>query len=68
MIKVRSEMDIFEVDGKKPEDYPPPKLVIESHWNCPNRVVVVLPDGKRFTVIVSDLDAAIRNATNSNRY
>lgn len=67
MLKVRSEMDIYEVDGKDVTEYPPPKLVVESHWNCPDRVVLCIHD-ERYTVIVRDIEAAIRNAANSNRY
>jgi len=42
------------------DHYKPGGLVVESHWNDQDRVVLVV-DGKRYTVIASDLaDAAER--------
>lgn len=40
---------------------------VDAHWNDPNLVVLTIGDEQR-TVSASDLAAAIKNATNSNRH
>jgi hypothetical protein len=39
---------------------------VKSHWNM-DRLVVLQVDGIEYTIVASDLHAAINNATNSNR-
>ncbi len=64
-IDVRSEIEIYEVDGKEVElGIDPPKLVVESHWNRDEFVVLTL-DGKSVTVEADKLRKAIENATNT---
>jgi len=68
VIKVVNTMEVYEIDGKKPECFPRPQVTVESHWNDPNMVVLIFPDGARFTVVARDIAAAISNATNSRRH
>ena len=69
MISVTSKVKIYEVNGQEP---PPPELAtltISSHWNLEAMVVLELPNSRNtWTVSRRDLEAAIQNATNSNRY
>ncbi|MBI3938160.1 MAG: hypothetical protein HY323_14375 [Betaproteobacteria bacterium] len=56
MVTVR--LTVYELDGT--DHYKPGGLIVESHWNDHDRVVLVV-DGKRYTVVASDLaDAAER--------
>ena len=55
---VTVRLTVYELDGA--DHYKPGGLIVESHWNDQDRVVLVV-DGKRYTVIASDLaDAAER--------
>jgi len=69
MIKVSSKVKIYEVNGSEPV---PPELdtmTITSHWNRDALVVLELPNSRNtWTVSRRDLEAAIQNATNSNRH
>ncbi len=42
----------------------PPTVGIHSHWNR-NDLVIIEINGKQLTVVAKDLEAAVRNATNS---
>ncbi len=68
MIKVTCEVKVYEVDGKEakhsPSDEP---VIVSSHWNYRDRVVLTL-NGKSVTVLADDLEKAINNATNTNKY
>ena len=68
MIKATNEIQCYEINGEDAPMVDVPRLIIESHWNSPDRVVIKLPDGGSFTVLVRDIEAAIRNASNSSRY
>ena len=55
---VTVRLTVYELDGA--DHYKAGGLIVESHWNDRNRVVLVV-DGKRYTVVASDLaDAAER--------
>lgn len=65
-IKVENAIIVYEVDGVKPDvksDYP--RLILRSHRDSSSRVVIETPDGKRYTVMARDLNAALHNATNT---
>ena len=64
MIKVINEVQVYD-DVK----FATEKVVIKvhSHWN-ENRAVELEIDGKRYKVYADDLIAAIKNATNTNRF
>ncbi len=66
MIKVTNEIVIYEVDGRD-DVLNDAKLIVESHWNYNERIVLDY-GGKKITVIASDLEKAISNAKNSNRF
>ena len=55
---VSVRLTVYELDGA--DHYKPGGLIVESHWNDHDRVVLVV-DGKRYTVVASALaDAAER--------
>lgn len=68
MITNTNKLPIYEINGT---DVPPgakdAEIEVASHWNESSKVVLVV-DGKRLTVVASDLGAAIRNATNTARH
>lgn len=66
MIKVTCEIPVYEVDGQAPA-MSGPGLAVRSHWNDPRMVVIETPNGEKVTVVARDLEAAIRNATNTSR-
>jgi len=68
MIKVTNEVEPYEVDGNESSGLKSSKdlLIVESHWNR-DSFVVLKYKGKSITVIASDLNSAISNATRSNR-
>jgi hypothetical protein len=67
MIKVSNELTVYEEDGKDTAMIDGPKIRVLSHWNDPDRVVLVIGE-KKLTVIARDLEAAITNATNTRRH
>jgi len=64
VIKVTSDVPIYEVDGEETQTGPGPNLTVESHWNHRDRVVLVV-DNHRYTVLAHDVEAAVKNAQNS---
>lgn len=66
MIKVKNEIKVCEINNKE-VDWPKNSIQVLSHWNDDNKVVLVIDD-KCYTVSANDLEAAIKNATNINRY
>ena len=66
MIHVENEVTVREISGKEVPlgSY---NLRIESHWNK-NNAVVLTYDNVRLTVLATDLQQAIVNATKSNRF
>ncbi len=64
MIKVTQAIEIYEEDEMAMPIGVNKSISIESHRNSQRRVVLVV-DGKRYTVIASDLEKAIENATNT---
>lgn len=60
-----SRIAAYEING---EGMPPtgeeyPELIVESHWNRGEMVVLSLGDGRKITVAANDLLLAIRRAT-----
>lgn len=68
MIKVSSEVIIYEIDGKEVKIGTNKVLLIESHWNKPDFVNITLPGFDPITISARDLKVAIENAQNANRY
>ena len=62
-IKVRCEVKIYETDGIE-SVAPHPTINVESHWPLEDRVVLLMPNGTRYTVLVNDMENAIDNAAN----
>jgi len=67
MIKVSQQVEIYEENDKEVPIGTNKYMGVESHWNHNERVILVI-EGKRITVIADDLEAAITNATNINRF
>lgn len=63
-IRVQSAMNIYEIDGTDTSGLKLPQLLVESHWNRRNLIVLDV-GGKRYTVDADDLRAGIQNATNA---
>lgn len=66
MIKVSSQVTIYEMNGKE-TTIERPRLVVKSHWNNEDFVILIFED-KEITVTAKDLVAAITNATRINRW
>jgi len=66
MIKVTNEVPVREVDGVVAR-IGGPTISVESHWNWSGSVVLVV-EGKRYTVSRNDIDAAVANASNVPRF
>ena len=62
-MKVENEIQIYERDGKELGVGMSESMKIKSHGIRRNFVVLEI-DGKRITVVDSDLEKAIANATN----
>ena len=70
MIFVMNEVNVYEVRGKPTRDMDikeVPTFGVYSH-SINNEMVVVSSNNGLVTVLASDLIAAIKNATNSNRF
>ena len=63
-MKVENQIKIYEIDDKNTNQADSDKcLIVKSHWNYTDRIVVVF-EGKEITVIASHLRKAIENACN----
>lgn len=60
-IKVTNELSTYDEPSKTP-------VRIHSHWNEPKKIVIEFLGGEKRTVIASELLAAIKNATNTDRF
>lgn len=65
MIKVQNRVTVYEINEK---DTTTSELMVFSHWNDPNRIILQFDQDKRYTVLASDIIEAIKNAQNSNRF
>jgi hypothetical protein len=60
-MKVFNEIKVYEVEGDEPKN--DVVLVVNSHWNYSDRVVLKFED-KHITVLASNLNKAVDNAIN----
>jgi len=67
MIKVKQTVEIYEENGGEIPLGISKHMTVESHWNRDERVILVI-GRRRITVIAADLQAALDNATNTNRF
>lgn len=67
LIKSTNTMKVYELDGKETRIGEAPEIVVESHWNKPTMIVLVV-GGMRYTVFAPDLEAALKNAQNTSRH
>lgn len=68
MIKVENFVQCYEEDGKEIRTLDHPKVIFRSHWNQNSMVEIELPDGKRYTVLIKDVQSAIINSGNISRF
>ena len=70
MIQVSSVIYVYEEDGKPTSEMSRDVIrlfLVKSHWNETEKVIIHV-DGKEWTVLADDLIAAVKNATNRNRF
>jgi len=65
-MKVETRVECYEVDGTETPVMGDVSIAVLSHWNRDNMVVLKL-GSKSYTVVGSQLERAIRNATNVER-
>lgn len=61
-VKTSCRVRIYEVSDEAVPGVMP-ELCVETHWNHDDRVVLVTPQGERFTIIASDLHLAINRCS-----
>lgn len=66
MINVVNKLKIYEINDEEIDINDEKILEVENHWNIRNFVVLKFNDVK-ITVSANDLEAAIKNATNTNK-
>lgn len=63
-VKVRSDIQVYEIDGTEVTvGLPDQIMTVESHWNR-NEMVILSFGERKVTISASDLEKAIKNATN----
>ena len=64
MMAVETRVDIYETDGTRAIGLGLSAIKVHSHWNDKDFTVIELPDGKKYTVVIRDLEMALQNARN----
>lgn len=62
-MKVESKLSVYEVDGSE-SPFDTVHVLVRSHWNRRDFVVIETPDGHAYTVNANDLDRGTANAKN----
>jgi len=65
MIDVQCHLKIYEIDGQEPKTVE--RMIVQSHWNQDQLVVLRIPGCPSITLGKRDLEVAIQNAGNINR-
>jgi hypothetical protein len=70
MIKVENYVRCYEIEGRDMTiiENPSPVLILRSHWNLQDRVEIETPEGRKYTVLIKDVVAALTNAGNTARF
>lgn len=65
-MKVENFIKVYEIDRCEVQsDFSDsPQVKVSSHWIYDDRVVIKCGDGQSFTVLVKELEKAVRNASN----
>lgn len=65
-MEVINRLDIYEIDGNEVNvtEEVDPKILIRSHDNYQDYVIIETPDGHSYVLEISALKAAINNASN----
>jgi len=67
MITVESKLIVYEVDGEETRIGERQEIIVRNHRYNDSMVVLQI-DGREYTVSNRDMNAAVANATNVNRY
>jgi hypothetical protein len=65
-VDVQAKVHVYEDDASDTWGDSELQVIVESHWNDPDAIVVEI-EGKRYTVIAHHLTDAIRAATVRSR-
>ena len=67
MIKVENYVTCYEVEGRDTTMIinPSPRLIFRSHWNIQEMVEIETLDGRKYTVLIKDVIAALVNSGNT---
>ncbi len=65
MIEIKQEIQVYEIDGEDVGGVDGKTIGINGHWNNP-RLVVIVVDGKEYTVSGRDMQVAMDNAMRTN--
>lgn len=65
MLKIETRLDPVEINGEEVKALPneTDQVIVSAHWNV-NKFVVIDFHGRTVTVVASELERAIQNATN----
>ena len=67
MIEVFNKVKIYEINGEDTNYNDNTILVVKSNWIDDKRIIIEY-NGMELTVVASDLQDAIKNATNTSRW
>jgi len=67
MIKVKSDVPVFEIDDMEVPAGERLWIQVSSHWNEDTKIVLEF-GGKKLTVLVCDISAAVTNASRTGKY
>ena len=60
-VKVTNELSSYDEPANT-------NVLVHSHWNEPKKIVIEFVGGDKRTLVASELIAAIKNATNTDRF
>lgn len=67
-MKVKNTIKTYEENGLEIKGLNPPEIHVESHPFYNDRIRIVFPDGRHYTVLAGELQKAIANATNHGKW
>lgn len=68
MVEVHQKIEALHVGGADEGTKSERPLVVRSHWNRDDLVILRLGDGEEIAVRAKELRAAVENATNTARF
>lgn len=61
-VDMKAQVSVYEIDGEEHDTVEGEKLIVRSHWNDDDMVVLEI-GGKRLTVVGADLRSAIQRCS-----